>query len=87
VDTVASADGFDKIVDFTWGTDTLEFHGLGAGFTLAQFTSLFGVTQTDADHNGTMDTVLSLADHTWEVTLLDVSGHTAADFHATSVFS
>jgi Ca2+-binding RTX toxin-like protein len=91
--TVASTDGFDTIVDFKWGVDHLEFHGLGAGFTLAQFTKAFDVTQTDVDHNGTMDTVLSLADHTWAVTLLDVSAPpgasplTEADFHATSVFS
>ena len=86
-DTVASDDGFDTIVDFTWGVDQLEFNGL-AGLTLDQFTSLFDVSGVDADLDGSIDdTVLALADGTWGVTLLNESGHTEAEFHATSIFS
>jgi len=87
-DAVTSNDGFDTIVDFVWGTDQLEFNGLGAGFTLAEFTSLFNVSAVDADLDGSADdTVLALADGTWGVTLLNESGHTPAQFHDTSIFS
>lgn len=85
-DTVASTDGFDTILDFTWGVDQLEFDGL-AGLTLDQFTGLFSVTETDVDGIGGTDTVLALADGTWGVTLLNESGHTEADFYGSSIFS
>lgn len=82
-----SGDGFDTIVDFTWGEDKLEFNGL-AGITVDQFTSLFQVNQVDVTGDGIPDnTVLALADGTWEVTLLNLSGHSEADFFATSIFS
>ncbi|HZY31520.1 MAG TPA: calcium-binding protein [Candidatus Methylomirabilis sp.] len=85
-DSVASGDGFDTILDFTWGEDKLEFSGL-AGMTLDQFTSLFSVTETDVDGIGGTDTVLALADDSWSVTLLGVSGHGEQDFYDTSLFS
>jgi len=86
-DSVASGDGFDTIVDFNFGVDQLEFNGLGADFTVDQFTSLFDVTQADVNGDNITDTVLSLTDNSWSVTLLDVSGHTEADFHGASLFS
>lgn len=85
-DTVSSNDGFDTIVDFNFGEDKLEFNGL-ANLGLDQFITLFDVNQSDVDGNGSIDTVVSLADDTWGVTLLNVSGHGEADVHATSVFS
>ncbi|MBI3042463.1 MAG: hypothetical protein HYY78_06525 [Betaproteobacteria bacterium] len=85
-DSVASGDGFDTILDFTWGVDQLEFDGL-AGLTLDQFTGLFSVTETDVDGIGGTDTVLALVDDSWGVTLLGVSGHVEQDFYDTSIFS
>jgi hypothetical protein len=82
-----STDGFDTIVNFDFAGDQLEFNGLGAGFTLAQFQTLFDATEADVNGDAIADTTLALADGTWGVTLLGVSGHTEADFHATSVFS
>jgi Ca2+-binding RTX toxin-like protein len=84
--TAASPDGLDTIVDFSWGTDQLQFDGL-AGVTLDDFVGMFNAVQGDADGNGSTDTVLSLADDSWSVTLLDVSGHSTTDFYNTSVFS
>ncbi len=85
-DIVTSDDDFDTIVDFDFTVDKLEFNGLD-GLTLDQFASFFDVTETDVDGNGTVDTVLALADGTWGVTLLDVSGHTVDDFYSSSMFS
>lgn len=85
-DTLTSGDGFDTIVDFVWGTDQLEFDGL-ADLSLDQFAGFFDVTQEDVNGDGTTDTVLALADDTWEVTLLDVSGHTVDEFYGSSIFS
>lgn len=87
-DAVTSGDGFDTIVDFTWGVDQLEFNGL-AGLSIDQFASFFDVTEADKNSDGITDTVLSLADGTWEVTLLNVSGpgHLEADFYGSSILS
>jgi len=85
--SVTSGDGLDTIVDFAWGEDHLEFNGLGAGFALADFTNLFVATETDVNGDTIMDTTLALTDGSWEVTLLNVSTHTEADFYAASIFS
>jgi Ca2+-binding RTX toxin-like protein len=92
VTTVASNDGFDTIVDFTFGEDKLELNGLGSDFTLDQFTSLFKVSDVDTDGlNGADSTMLAFADSTpadidWGVTVQG-SGHTIDEFYASSVFS
>ncbi|MEK6210709.1 MAG: calcium-binding protein [Pseudomonadota bacterium] len=93
-DTVASTDGFDTIVGFDFAEDTLDFNGLGAGFTLADFTSLFKVSDVDTGGAvGADSTMLALADGTWGMTLqdvlLDASGSTIDidDFYSVSVFS
>jgi len=93
-DSVASTDGFDTIVGFDFAEDTLDFNGLGAGFTLADFTSLFTVSNVDTGGAvGADSTMLALADGTWGVTLqdvlLDASGSTIDidDFYSVSVFS
>lgn len=93
-DTATSDDGFDTIVDFTWGDggDQFEFNGL-AGLSLDDFKSFFEVTYADANSDGTSDTVLALKDGTWGVTLLDDVdettglGHTVDDFYGSSIFS
>jgi hypothetical protein len=85
-DAVTSNDGFDTIAGFKWGEDQLEFNGL-AGLGRDQFARLFDVTQTDVDGDGFNDTVLALADDTWGVTLLGVSGYTVDDFYASSIFA
>lgn len=85
-DTVASGDGFDTIIDFTWGEDKLEFQGLN-GFTLAQFTSFFEKIESDVNGDDVMDTQLALIDGTWGVTLLSESGHSLEQFHDASLFS
>lgn len=85
-DTITSHDGSDKIVDFTWGVDKLEFHGL-AGLSQTQFASLFAVTQGDVNGDGIIDTTLALADGSEAVTLVGVSGHTVADFYGSINFS
>jgi Ca2+-binding RTX toxin-like protein len=85
--TIASDDGFDTIVNFTFGEDKLEFKGLGSDFTLDQFTSVFEKTESDENGDNVLDTVLGLADGTWGVTLLSESGHTLDEFYDTSVFS
>ncbi|MDP2326262.1 MAG: hypothetical protein Q8N51_19850 [Gammaproteobacteria bacterium] len=85
-DAVTSNDGFDTIVDFTWGEDQLEFNGL-AGLTLDQFASFFNATEAYVNDDAILDTMLALSDNSWGVTLLSVSGHSEADFYSTSVFS
>jgi hypothetical protein len=55
--------------------------------TLVEFTTVFDVTEVDLFSDGVMDTVVALSDHSWEVTLLGVSGHTETDFYASSIFS
>lgn len=84
--TVTSGDGLDTIADFTWGADQLQFQGLG-GLTLDQFTSFFALTEADVNGDTIADTTLGLADNTWGVTLLGVSGHTEAEFFSSSVFA
>jgi VCBS repeat-containing protein len=84
---VASGDGFDEIVDFAFGTDRLEFRGPGAGFTLEEFLAAFKLEEGDFEGDPGLDTRIALQDDSWAVTLLDVSGHSLEDFHATSVFS
>jgi len=85
-------DGFDTIVDFTWGEDQFEFNGL-ADVSLDDFKSFFEVTHADVNNNGTSDTVLALKDGTWGVTLLDDVdeatglGHTVDNFYDSSIFS
>ena len=85
-DVVTSHDGSDKIVDFTWGVDKLEFNGL-AGLSQNQFASLFAVTQGDVNGDGIIDTTLALTDGSQGVTLVGVSGHTVADFFGSINFS
>lgn len=93
-DTVASTDGFDTIVDFKFGSDgdKLEFNGLGADFTVDQFTSMFKVSDVDTNGDHVADsTMLALADSTaadinWGVTVQG-AGHTEADFYGSSIFS
>jgi VCBS repeat-containing protein len=85
--TDKSLDGFDTIVDFVWGEDKLEFNGL-AGLTLDEFSNLFKVSEGPVDGDQLLDTTLALADGTWEVNLLGVSGHdNLDDFYNDSLFS
>jgi hypothetical protein len=85
--TATNGDGSDTISDFIWGVDQLEFSGL-AGLTLDQFTSSFAVTEADVNNDGIVDTtLLALADGTWDVTLVGVSGHAAGDFFGTGIFA
>jgi Ca2+-binding RTX toxin-like protein len=63
--TVSSEDGFDTILDFTVGTDRLDFNGL-EDLTLAEFDSLFSLERGD------MSTTVKLADESWGVTLVGV---------------
>ena len=84
-------DGFDTIIQFEWGVDQLELNGLEA-LDQAEFESLFKLTETERDTDGdgqgdTLDTTLALADDSWGVTLLDVSGHTLTDFYTDYVMS
>jgi Ca2+-binding RTX toxin-like protein len=93
-DSIAGNDGFDTIVDFTFGSggDKLELNGLGTDFTVDQFKSLFKVSDVDTNGDGAADsTMLALADSTpadnnWGVTVQG-SGHTIDDFYGSSVFS
>lgn len=87
-DTLTSGDGFDKIVDFLWGTDKLEFNGLAdLSLDQSQFASFFDVTQADVNGDQITDTVLALTDDSWGVTLIGVSGHTVDDFYNSINFS
>ena|SRR2546426_1487251 len=81
-----SADGHDTIADFTFGVDKLDFSGAGT-VTEAQFHSLFSVIQTDANHDGTNDTVIAIADSDFSVTLVGVNGHTEAEIYDQIHFS
>jgi len=88
---VNDGDGFDTIVKFEWGVDKLELNGLET-LDPTEFESLFKVTETERDIDGdgqgdTIDTTLALADDSWGVTLLDVSGHTLTDFYNDYVMS
>lgn len=93
-DSIAGNDGFDTIVDFTFGPggDKLEFNGVGAGFTVDQFKSLFKVSDVDTDGDMAVDsTMLALADGTpadnnWGVTVQG-AGHSPDLFYGSSLFS
>jgi hypothetical protein len=71
---LASADGHDTVVDYAWGTDQLQLDGL-EGMTLEEFKSAFNVEDSGAD------TELALADGTWSVKLMGVTGHDEDDFY------
>jgi Ca2+-binding RTX toxin-like protein len=71
---LASADGHDTIVDYAWGTDQLQLDGL-EGMTLEEFKSAFNVEDSGAD------TELALADGTWSVTLMGITGRGEDDFY------
>lgn len=76
--TVASDDGFDTIVDFTFGEDKLDFSGV----TEDQFLASFVVDDTqNVDGLGGADTVFTIAGNAdWSLTLLEVSGHNLQAF-------
>jgi Ca2+-binding RTX toxin-like protein len=77
-DTVASADGVDKIVDFSFGVDKLDFSGI----TKDQFLASFAVAEV-----GGTDTVITIADNAeWSLTLVGVSGHDLQAF-ADNIFA
>lgn len=75
-----SDDGHDTIHGFNWSEDTLDLSGL-SGLTQGQFESMFKLTQVDVDGDGELDSVLALADDSWSVTLLGVSGHEIGDYY------
>jgi hypothetical protein len=78
--TATSADGHDTIHGFNWGEDTLDLSGL-AGMSQSQFESMFKLTQLDVDGDGELDSVFALADDSWSVTLLGVSGHGIGEYY------
>jgi hypothetical protein len=71
--------GQDVITDFVWGQDTLALGDLN--LTEEEFEAQFKVTQTDVNHDGKLDTIFGLADDSWTVTLLGVSGHAVDNFY------
>jgi Ca2+-binding RTX toxin-like protein len=83
---VTSDDGFDTILDFSWGEDKLEFMGL-AGFTAEDFQAAFNLDEGDFGGGAGADTRLALIDDSWSVTLREVSGRTLDDFYSDSIFS
>lgn len=76
---VTSTDGNDWIRDFTWGSDKLDFSGLGATVAdaKAMFLDMFTLeTSQDVDNDGTNDSVLTLAsDSSWSLTLLGINSY------------
>lgn len=76
---VTSTDGNDLISDFAWGSDKLDFSGLGATVAdaKAMFLDMFTLdTSQDVNNDGTNDSVLSLAtDSSWSLTLLGVNSY------------
>lgn len=76
---VTSSDGNDRIIDFAWGDDKLDFSGLGATVAdaKAMFLDMFTLdTSQDVNSDGTNDSVLSLAtDASWSLTLIGINGH------------
>lgn len=76
---VTSTDGNDEIVDFAWGSDKLDFSGLGATVAdaKAMFLDMFTLDSSqDVDNDGTNDSVLTLAtDSSWSLTLLGINGY------------
>lgn len=76
---VTSTDGNDEIVDFAWGSDKLDFSGLGATVAdaKAMFLDMF-ILDSSQDVNGDNinDSVLTLAtDSSWSLTLLGINGY------------
>jgi Ca2+-binding RTX toxin-like protein len=82
---VTSNDGLDTILDFTWGTDKLDFSGV----TQQQFLDFFDVDFTlDVTGDLKTDTVITINGFDdWSITLSDFSGHGLADFANDSFFS
>ncbi|HEY6610399.1 MAG TPA: calcium-binding protein [Pseudomonas sp.] len=76
---VTSSDGNDRILDFDWGSDKLDFSGLGATVAdaKAMFLDMFTLdTSQDVNGDGTNDSVLSLAtDSSWSLTLIGVNSY------------
>jgi len=76
---VTSTDGNDLIRDFTWGSDKLDFSGLGATVAdaKAMFLDMFTLdTSQDVDNDGTNDSVLTLGtDSGWSLTLLGINSY------------
>lgn len=73
-----SADGNDVITDFKRGEDKLIFGVKGSSATLA---SSLLIEERDMDSDGRLDTYIHLREGiSWSVTLLGVTGITAADF-------
>jgi hypothetical protein len=84
-DAVTSGDGFDTIVDFTFGEDKLDFSGI----TKDQFLASFVVDYTqNVDGVGGVDTVITIAGNDdWSLTLLEVFDHDLLAFSNDSIFS
>lgn len=83
-ESLASPDGHDLVEGFNWGADKLRFDVV---LTEAQFDNFFQVSTVNVGGDPSIaDTMLSLKDGTWSVTLVDVTGYSLHDFYSTIAF-